>query len=101
VSNESARAVLDRMETDESFAERIRDAGGPEAGVQLLHGEGFDVTPTEMRDAVLDRYGDTLDSDELDQLAAGITSAEVIGLSLAGGAAVTGVAAIAAGAAAV
>ncbi len=68
---ESAEAVLDRMEAEPAFAERVKDAGSPESGLALLTSEGFEVTPAEMRDAVLDRYGDQLTPDQLDQIAAG------------------------------
>ena len=41
------------MESDEAFAQRVKEAGGPEASIELLKGEGFDLTPDDMRDAAL------------------------------------------------
>jgi predicted ribosomally synthesized peptide with nif11-like leader len=73
----SAEAVIDRMEVDEDFADRVKDAGGPEASIAVLRSEGFDVTPSDMQDAFLDRFGDQLTQEQLDALAAG-TDPEVV-----------------------
>jgi predicted ribosomally synthesized peptide with nif11-like leader len=67
----SAQAAIDRMEIDEDFANRVKDAGDPEASIGVLRSEGFDVTPSDMKDAVLDRYGDQLTQEQLDAIAAG------------------------------
>jgi predicted ribosomally synthesized peptide with nif11-like leader len=69
----SAEGVLDRMEADPTFAERVKDAGSPEASLAILRSEGFDVTAGDLRDALLDRYGDQLSPDELDTIAGGIS----------------------------
>ena len=66
-----AQALLDRMATDNGFAQRVKDAGDPEASLALLRGEGFDVTFEEMRDAMLDRYGDALTPEPGDEIAVG------------------------------
>jgi predicted ribosomally synthesized peptide with nif11-like leader len=66
------------MENDLEFAERVHAAGSQEAILALLQDEGFNVTPQEMRNAVLDRYGDTLTSEQLDQLVAGVTEESAI-----------------------
>jgi len=100
MSSTSAEAVLDRMEADEGFAERIRDAGGPDASIALLAAEGFDVTAAEMRDAVLDRYADTMSPDQLDHLAGGLNKQEQAGLAIGAGAGLALIA-VAAGSAAV
>jgi predicted ribosomally synthesized peptide with nif11-like leader len=71
MSAEAANAALDRMEADESFAISVRDAGGQEGSLALLRDAGFEVTPSEMRDAALDRYGDQLTPEQLDAIAAG------------------------------
>jgi predicted ribosomally synthesized peptide with nif11-like leader len=68
----SAQAAIDRMEADEVFANRVKDAGSPEASIALLTSEGFDVTSSDMRDAALDRFGDQLTQEQLDALAAGV-----------------------------
>jgi predicted ribosomally synthesized peptide with nif11-like leader len=72
MTNAAAAAALDRIESDEAFATRLREAGNPEADLAILQGEGFDVTQQDMRDAVLDRYGDQLTPEQLDALAAGL-----------------------------
>jgi predicted ribosomally synthesized peptide with nif11-like leader len=71
MSAEAANAALDRMEADEGFAISVRDAGGQEGSLALLRDAGFEVTPSEMRDAALDRYGDQLTPEQLDAIAAG------------------------------
>jgi predicted ribosomally synthesized peptide with nif11-like leader len=95
-----ARAVLDRMEADEAFGERIRGAGSPEAALALLRAEGFEATADEMRDAALDRYGNELDEEQLDALAAG-ADVDAITLGLTAGAVVAMGAAWSAAAAAI
>jgi predicted ribosomally synthesized peptide with nif11-like leader len=67
----SAQAAIDRMEVDEDFTTRVQDAGGPEASIAVLRSEGFDVTPSDMRDVFLDRFGDELTQEQLDAVAAG------------------------------
>jgi predicted ribosomally synthesized peptide with nif11-like leader len=68
----AAAAALDRIETDEAFATRLKDGGNPEADLAILQGEGFDVTQQDMRDAVLDRYGEELTPEQLEALTAGL-----------------------------
>jgi predicted ribosomally synthesized peptide with nif11-like leader len=77
VSIDAAEAVLDRLEADPEFAERVKDAGGTDSALALLAGEGFDVTPQEMRDAALDRFGDQLTGEQLDRVAAGFDAGVV------------------------
>jgi predicted ribosomally synthesized peptide with nif11-like leader len=74
----SANAVIDRMEVDEDFANRVKDAGGPEGSIAVLSSEGFDVTPADMRDAFVDRFGDQLSQEQLDAIAAGADTGELI-----------------------
>ena len=81
---------MDRIESDEAFAQRVKDAGGPEASIELLKSEGFDVTRGELRDAALDRYGDQLTTEQLDALAGG---SEPIGPAVVAGVAIAATAA--------
>jgi predicted ribosomally synthesized peptide with nif11-like leader len=73
----SAQAAIDRMEVDEDFANRVKEAGGPDASIAVLTAEGFDVTPGDMRDAAIDRFGDQLTQEQLDTIAAGMAPADV------------------------
>src|SRR5262245_6296869 len=66
-----ANGALERMENDDDLAVRVRDAGGPDASLNVLRAEGFDITIEAMRDAVLDRYADRLTPGELDAVAGG------------------------------
>jgi predicted ribosomally synthesized peptide with nif11-like leader len=77
----SAQAVIDRMEVDEGFANRVKDAGNSEASLTVVRSEGFDVTPSDMRDAFLDRFGDQLTQEQLDAIAAGVDAGEVAGIA--------------------
>jgi hypothetical protein len=43
-----------------------------------LRSEGFQVNRDELRDAVLDRYGDTLTQEQLDALDGGISGEELL-----------------------
>ncbi len=74
---DNAQAVLDRMEADPAFAERVKAAGSPEASLALLHEEGFDVSTGDLRDATLDRYADELTPEQLDAVAGGIDIKDV------------------------
>ena len=78
MTNSAAAAALDRIESDEAFAQRVKDAGGPEASIELLKSEGFDVTENDMRDAAIDRYGDQLTTEQLDALAAGVVRSRLV-----------------------
>jgi len=90
MTNSAAAAALDRIESDEAFAQRVKDAGGPEASIELLKSEGFDVTRADLRDAALDRYGDQLTTEQLDALAGG---SEPIGPAVVAGVAIAATAA--------
>jgi predicted ribosomally synthesized peptide with nif11-like leader len=74
MTTEAANAAVDRLETDEDFASRVRDAGSPEASIEVLKSEGYDVTRGEMRDVTLDRFGDQLTEEQLEAIAAGSDS---------------------------
>jgi predicted ribosomally synthesized peptide with nif11-like leader len=96
----SAQAAVAKMESDQAFAERVKAAGGPSAALSILRSEGFEVEPSEMRDALLDRYGDQLTTEQLDSIAAGSDPAANTAAWAAGGLAITATVAISAGAAA-
>jgi len=88
MTNSAAQAVLDKMETDEAFAVRVKDAGGPEQSLAMLRDDGFDVTAEEMRDALVDRYADSLSAEQLDALAGGrddVAIAAVVVIPIAAG----------------
>jgi predicted ribosomally synthesized peptide with nif11-like leader len=71
MTSTSAGAALDRIEADDGLAQRLTEAGGPDGALAVLRAEGFDVTPEEMRDAVLDRYSDQITAEQLDAVAGG------------------------------
>lgn len=90
----AALAALDRIETDEAFATRLKEGENPEADLAILHAEGFDVTQQDMHDAVLDRYGDQLTEEQLDAVAAGADPAQITAIVVGNVATVAALAAI-------
>lgn len=82
MTSAAANAVMDRLETDDAFAELLKNVDGPEAGLEILRAEGFDVTQSEIRDVLIDRYGDELTQEQLDALAGGVTQGEAIFLAV-------------------
>lgn len=82
MTSAAANAVMDRLDADEELAQRLADAGTPEACLDILHAEGFDVTQDEMRDVLVDRFGDQLTQEQLDALSGGISEAEAFGFVL-------------------
>ena len=66
----AALAAVDRNFSDEALAVRIGDAD-PDRAMELIRGEGFDVTREEMRDAIVERFGKRLEQEELDAIAGG------------------------------
>jgi hypothetical protein len=84
----SAEAAVDRMESDEAFAARIKGAGGREPSLGVLRANGFDVTADDMRDVFLDRFGDQLTTEQLDAVSGGLddAGAQALGIALGVGA---------------
>lgn len=62
----------------------VKVAGGPEAAQAMLAGESLEATPDEMRDALVDRYGDSLTQEQLDALAGGADDATIVNLGIIG-----------------
>jgi predicted ribosomally synthesized peptide with nif11-like leader len=68
----TAKELLSRIENDQAFAAELDSLkGDPNAVLAKVHDSGFDVTPEEVRAAFLDRYGDQLNSKQLEAIAAG------------------------------
>jgi len=83
----AADAALDRMEADPAFGERIKvagEAGRPDDSLAILRDQGFDVTTMDMRDALIDRYGDALSAEQLDALAGGIDNVAAAFIAVGG-----------------
>ena len=73
MSHAEAVAFLDRVESDEEFANDLRSAKDEPATVhQKIEAAGFDASPDEIREVFLDRYGAELTPEQLDQVAAGL-----------------------------
>lgn len=72
MSAEVARAFIERLASDAAFAAELEQfKTDPPALLGRARSEGFDVTETEVRDAVLERYGASMSADQLDGVAAG------------------------------
>ncbi len=85
MSIESANAFLDRLETDDEFRSQIEALGQDTEAVRAFAAaQGYDATPDEAREALLDRYGDELSPEMLESISAGVdsTTAIAVGASL-------------------
>lgn len=96
MSQEGIKALLARVESDESFRERLLAAGSEEDRQHLLVEAGYEVEPTDLptfKEIV--GFGE-LSDEELEWVAGGGIGTQVaIGVGSAVGGAVTGVAAVA------
>jgi predicted ribosomally synthesized peptide with nif11-like leader len=98
MSMDSAVAFVDRVDSDDAFArelEALRD--DPEAVRTKMAEAGFDATPDEVRQAVLDHYGAQLTQEQLDAIAAG-ADPTTIAAGVVGGTLLVGVLAVTAAA---
>ncbi len=85
MSMDSANAFIERVESDEGFAAELEALKSDPAAVRSkVEAAGFDATPDEIREAVLDRYGAELTQEQLDAIAAGADGGE-IALGVVGG----------------
>ena len=99
MSSESTSSFLDRLETDEAFAQQIADLREDPAAVQAaIAAAGFEVSPDEIREAFLERYGSTLNEEQLAAVAGGMDGVAIaaISVSAVGLAAAVGISAAAA-----
>jgi predicted ribosomally synthesized peptide with nif11-like leader len=75
MSQAEAVAFFDRIEGDEDLANELESLKeNPPAVLDKIRAEGFNVEPEEIRQAFLDRYGAELTPEQLEQVAAGITT---------------------------
>ena len=72
MSQDAATAFLDKVESDEEFAQELAALREDPSAVQSrMRAAGFDAEPEEVRAAFLERYGAELTPEQLDQVAAG------------------------------
>lgn len=77
MSSQQAEAFLARVQSDEEFAAKLGELrDNPAATQALIAAEGFDTTPEEIKDVVLEAMGSELSEDQLAAVAGGL-SAEV------------------------
>jgi predicted ribosomally synthesized peptide with nif11-like leader len=87
-------AFLDRVEDDETFASDLQSVcGDPDSVLAKLHADGFDVTQDEVGEAFAERYGVELTPAQLDAIAAGLDTGEIVGIAVMGAAGVAAAAA--------
>ena len=85
MSQAAASAFLDRVETDDTFVSDLESVKeDPNAVFEKVKAAGFDATPEEIREQVLDRYGAELTPEQLDQVAAGMDAGDIAGISVGG-----------------
>ncbi len=72
MSQQQADAFIARVQEDPEFAERLSALkDDPAAAHALVVAEGFDATPDEIREAVLETFGAELSEDQLAAIAGG------------------------------
>ena len=72
MSIQQAEAFVARVQQDPDFAERLFALREDPAAVQaLVAAEGFDATPEEIRDVVLERFTGELSEEQLAAIAGG------------------------------
>ncbi len=97
MSTQQAEAFLARVQSDEDFAAKLGELRDNPAAVQaLIAAEGFDTTPEEIKDVVLETMGGELTEDQLASIAGGVSTEVAAGISLAVAGAVTAAAVTAA-----
>jgi predicted ribosomally synthesized peptide with nif11-like leader len=100
MSTASAQSLFDRLEEDDAFASQLSERRDDADAVQAMIREaGFEVTPEEMHEIFLERYGADLTEEQLEAIAGGVTGAEIAAGTILGGVAVVGIAVSAAAAA--
>lgn len=68
----AAVAFMDKVEADEDFAKQLAEhRDDPTAVFNAVRAAGFDVTPDEVKMAMLARYGAELSNEQLEALAGG------------------------------
>ncbi len=83
MSMDSAVAFLERLEADEAFANELKELHGDQAAAHAkVTAAGFDATPEEIRDAVVERYGAELTPEQLDAIAGGLDPNVALGLGV-------------------
>ena len=81
MSIQQAEAFVARVQEDPDFAERLTALkDDPTAAQALVVAEGFDATPEEIRDAVLEAFGSELTEEQIAAIVGG-TSDAVIAVS--------------------
>jgi len=98
MSVDSAVAFVERVDSDEAFAAELETLkADPDAVRAKVAEAGFDATPDEIRQAVLDHYGAELTQEQLDAIAAG-ADPTTIAAGVVGGTLLVGVLAVTAAA---
>lgn len=97
MSVEQAEAFLVRVQSDDDFAAKLGELREDPAAVQaFIAAEGFDATPDEIKDVVLESFGDQLSEEQLASIAGGLSVVENVGIGIAAGAVVVAAAVTAA-----
>jgi len=94
-----ADAFLDHIAEDETLQEEFRSATTEDQILAILAREEVTCTPTEIRDAFLERFGSELNEEQLEAIAGGMDAA-TIGAAVGVGAGITVGVAVAVGASA-
>ena len=62
---------MERLENDEAFRAAIESVGSQPEKLEVIRGEGFDLEPSELAEALEVRYGLVLTDEQIEQLSGG------------------------------
>jgi len=97
MSLEQAEAFLARVQSDDDFAAKLGELREDPAAVQAFIADaGFEASPEEIKDVVLESFGDELSEEQLASIAGGLSVAENAGIAIGAGAVVVAAAVTAA-----
>ena len=83
MSVQQAEAFVARVQEDPDFADRLFALREDPAAVQaLVAAEGFDATPEEIRDVVLETFAGELSEEQLAAIAGGASQADLNALGM-------------------
>lgn len=84
MSTQAAEMFIDRLIQDEALAEKFAAlSGDPEGMRKALADEGVDAEPSEIFDAMIDRFEMELTEEQLAAVAGGLGTLEIVSIAIA------------------
>jgi predicted ribosomally synthesized peptide with nif11-like leader len=77
MSLEQAEAFLDSVQADEKFAQQLNEhRTNPDTIQTIVREAGFDATPDEIREVLVEKIGSELSEDQLAAIAGGLSQGD-------------------------